>query len=173
MSLAGIILGDRSSDCLASLRAASAAGEIVLRDARRWSAMREYFAGAPEQGDPLIYEIYTWNDGHAPTNLLSTITVLHAGRIGDEFYHTKGHFHTDPDGSEFVVGYFGEGVLQTGTRAGAVTETQIMRGAHLVIPDSRAHRVVNRGEEAAVYLSVSSAGVGHDYDSVSACGWRG
>lgn len=172
MALNGIVLGDRSADCLASLRAAADAGTVVLRETRRWSAMKEFYSGDPEQGDPLIYEIYTWNDGHAPTNLLSTITVLYPGRIGGEYFHTKGHFHTDPDGSEFVAGYFGTGVLETGTRAGEVTETPVTQGLHLVIPDSHAHRVVNRGTEAAVYLSISSAGVGHDYDSVRVCGWR-
>lgn len=172
MSIAGIFLANRSEECIASLRAAVDAGRTVSREARHWSAMKDYFRQAPESGDPLIYEVYTWTDGDAATNLLSTITVLHPGRIGTEYFHTKGHFHTAPDGSEFVVGYFGEGVLETATREGEVTETVVTHGLHLVIPDGNAHRVANRGGEAVIYLSISSAGVGHDYESVRTCGWR-
>ncbi len=172
MLIAGISLLGRSEDYLTSLRAAADAGDAVLCETRRWSAMKDYFREAPETGDPLIYEVYTWKDGAAATNLLSTITVLYPGRIGAEHFHTKGHFHTAPDGSEFVAGYFGEGVLETATRTGDVTETALTRGLHLVIPDGHAHRVSNRGGEPAIYLSISSAGVGHDYESVRTCGWR-
>ncbi len=171
--LAGVVLGRNMGDSLEALREAVREDRAVRRESRKWSAMSGYFADSPLDGeDPLIYEVFTWIDGKAETNMLATITVLYPGRIGGEHFHTKGHYHLNPDGSEFVVGYWGEGVLETAPREGSITETPIRPGSHFIVPSGHAHRVVNRSLEPVVYLSISSAGVGHDYAGVVACGWR-
>lgn len=141
------------------------------RDARRWSHMRDYFQAAPVSDDPIIYEIYTWRDGSAPTDLLIAFTVLHPGRFGQESYHTKGHFHRGADGSEFVIGYAGEGVLETAPHSGALTSTRVTPGAHALIPSGHAHRMSNPSHHPLAFLSICAAGIGHDYDSVASLGW--
>lgn len=142
-------------------------------DTRRVSDMKDfYFESAEDKADKIVYQILGWPEDGAIADLLVSITVLYPGSVGSEQFHTKGHFHNDPDGPEFVVGYKGVGVLQTGDRAGLTRETKIERGTHVWIPTGVAHRVINRSSEPVIYLSVSSATVGHDYDSVTQLGWK-
>lgn len=142
-------------------------------DTRRVSDMAEFYCeSADPLSDPVVYEVFSWPDDGGVADLLVTITVLHAGRVGNEPFHTKGHFHKDPDGPEFVLGYQGTGALQTGDRHGAVHEVELARGTHVWVPSGMAHRVVNRTSESIVYLSISSSAVGHDYDSVAQLHWK-
>lgn len=142
-------------------------------DIRRVSDMKEfYFEYTETETDKIVYQIFGWPEHGGKTDLLVTITVLHPGSVGSEQFHTKGHFHNDPDGPEFVVGYRGVGILQTGSRAGLRDEVKIERGTHVWIPSGVAHRVINRSDEPVIYLSVSSAVVGHDYDSVTQLRWK-
>lgn len=142
-------------------------------DTRRVSDMKEfYFESTGEETDKIVYQILGWPEGGGTADLLVTITVLHHGCVGSEPFHTKGHFHRDPDGPEFVVGYRGVGILQTGDRTGQEEEVKVERGTHVWIPAGVAHRVINRSDEPVIYLSVSSAVVGHDYDSVTQLRWK-
>ncbi len=142
-------------------------------DTRRVSDMQEfYFGSTREDADKIVYQILGWPKGGGKADLLVTVTVLYPGDLGNEQFHTKGHFHNGPDGPEFVVGYRGVGILQTGDRTGLVDEVTVERGTHVWIPTGVAHRVINRSDEPVIYLSVSSAAVGHDYDSVTQLGWK-
>ncbi len=148
------------------------AGGGWRREARCWSDMSDYFKEQPPVGDPLIYETFAWPDGSAATNLLVVFTVLRAGKIGQEHFHTKGHFHVGEDGSEVAICYAGEGILETAPQGGAVRATAMAAGTHVLIPAGHAHRMVNAGDEPVVFLSICSAGVDHDYHSVLQFNWR-
>lgn len=142
-------------------------------DTRRVGDMRDFFfEPTDELDDQIVYEVFAWPENGETTDLLATITVLHPGSIGTEPFHTKGHFHNDPDGPEFVVGYHGTGILQLGDHTGRVTDLEVSKGTHVWIPPGTAHRVINRSSEPVTYLSISSAYVGHDYDAVVALHWK-
>lgn len=122
--------------------------------------------------DQIVYEVFSWPESGEATDLLITITVLHPGKVGNEQFHTKGHFHRDVGGPEFIVGYQGTGILQLGDETGHVTEIPVIKGTHVWVPSGSAHRMVNRSPELVTYLSISSAYVGHDYDSVVKLRWK-
>lgn len=141
-------------------------------DVRRWTSMPEYFREQPEpETDPVIYELYALPYTSSPTDLMVVLTVLHAGTLGSEHFHTKGHFHQDPDGAEYVITLAGEGMLERGTRTGLVTNSTMEAGTHLIVPPGQAHRAVNTGDRPLVFLSLCSPIVGHDYISVQHLGW--
>ena len=148
------------------------AGGRWQREPRHWSQMREYFTGHPASGDPLIYETFMWPAGRGATDMLLVFTALHPGQIGAEHHHTKGHFHDRPDGPEFVICYAGKGTLETAPRGGRVRSTAMAGGVHARVPDGHAHRMINTGVDALIFLSICSAGVGHDYQSVAEFRWR-
>lgn len=142
-------------------------------DTRHVEDMREFYLESNgESLDQVVYEVFGWPESGDGTDLLVTVTILYPGMVGDEHFHTKGHFHHDPDGPEFIVGYQGTGVLQTGDRMGHTAEVEVVRGTHVWIPLGTAHRVINRSNDPVVYLSVSAASVGHDYDSVVQLRWK-
>lgn len=144
----------------------------IAPDRHHWSSMREYFREKPApQSDPLIYALYSLPYTAAPTDLMIVLTVLYAGKIGEEHFHTKGHFHHEPDGAEYVVTLTGKGVLERGDHDGRVQRSTMDSGIHLIIPPGQAHRVINVGAQPLAFLSLCSPVVGHDYVSVQRLGW--
>lgn len=63
--------------------------------------------------DQLAYEVYSYlpeREG-TPGGLYFGITQLYPGKVGDEYFMTKGHFHQQEDRSEYYWGLEGEGML--------------------------------------------------------------
>ena len=44
--------------------------------------------------DTLLYEVYELQRPHVAGELLHGISIVHPGKVGDEYFMTKGHFHT-------------------------------------------------------------------------------
>ena len=146
----------------------------AVRATRRLSDMPDYFtADAEAQAqDPLIYEVFDWPErAGLPTDLMVTVTAIHPGAIGGLPYHTKGHFHEDPDGAEMVVGVAGRGRLELVDRQNNRQAIELGPGTCVFVQPGWAHRVLNAGAEPLLYLSVSSAVIGHDYEGVRQAGW--
>lgn len=148
-------------------------GSGLTSESRYLGQMATFYRESVEnRTNEVVYDVLTWPHSERDTDLLITITVLYPGMVGNEHFHTKGHFHNDPDGPEFVLGYQGTGLLEMVNRAGEADKATVAQGTHVWIPSGTAHRMVNESSDPVVYLSVSSAGVGHDYESVLACEWR-
>lgn len=140
---------------------------------RRLSDMREYFPDDPAalDRDPVIYEIFDWPGPGLPTDLMVTVTAIHPGSVGGFPFHTKGHFHKDPDGAELVVCMSGLGRLELVDREMHSRTVDLRAGTYASVDPGWAHRVVNPEPSPLLYLSVSSAFIGHDYPGVGAAGW--
>lgn len=171
--MAWVLNAQQMAEILQTFNLAEGEFEGAAVETRRLAHMKQYFENpqsAPD--DTVIYSIFAWPDRGTSTDLLVTITVLYPGQIGAENFHTKGHFHNEPDGPEFVVGYQGVGELELGERNGAVSRVEVSRGTHVWVPAGTAHRMVNRSAEPVAFLSISSAAVGHDYESVAVLNWK-
>jgi glucose-6-phosphate isomerase len=46
------------------------------------------------RGDAMVYEVYEIAGPQLAGELLMGVTVIHPGKVGREFYMTKGHFHS-------------------------------------------------------------------------------
>lgn len=121
--------------------------------------------------DPVVYEVFEWTTGSSPTDLLSAVTVLYSGPDPERPFHTRGHFHRDPDGGELVVGLEGTGRLHLLSRQGDVQQVAIEPLTWAQVPPGWAHRVTNLGPVPMVFLSSCSAVVGHDYEGVTKEPW--
>lgn len=122
--------------------------------------------GSSVGGDPLIYEVHEVRGVPERTGeLIWSTTVLYPGKVGDEYFMTKGHYHLDPGCAEVYLVLSGEGFIlikgEEGPRA-----LRVQRGSVVHIPPGCAHRMVNTGEEALVLFAVYPAQAGHDYERV-------
>ena len=45
-------------------------------------------------GDPLVYEVLQYDTPEVVGQLIRCTTVLHPGTVGDEYFMTKGHYHS-------------------------------------------------------------------------------
>lgn len=148
------------------------------RNVRRASDLAGYVSD-PEalealirEGDPIIYETYEAAIPEAAGHLMYGITVLYPGRIGAEYYLTKGHFHVQRQTAEVYYGLEGQGFLVMQEESGECQAVPIEAGQVVYVPPGWAHRSVNTGATRLVMLYVFPADAGHDYQAVQEQGFR-
>ena len=73
-------------------------------------AQEAYDAMLAEE-DLLLYEVYELKRPEIPGELLHGISIVHPGKVGDEYYMTKGHFHTVLDTAEVYYCLKGAGYM--------------------------------------------------------------
>ena len=80
-----------------------------------------------------------------PGGLYFGITYLHPGKVGNEYFMTKGHFHANIDRAEFYWGLEGEGMLILMDQLRRVWAERVFPGSLHYIPGGVAHRMANTG----------------------------
>ena len=80
-----------------------------------------------------------------PGGLYFGITYLHPGKVGNEYFMTKGHFHANIDRAEFYWGLEGEGMLILMDQSRRVWAERVFPGSLHYIPGGVAHRMANTG----------------------------
>lgn len=141
---------------------------------RRLSHMTEAYADsaavAAAADDPVIYRAFEADVPHEASQLVYRTTIIEPGRVGAEFYMTKGHHHV-VDSAEFYLGMSGTGVIVMQTRTGEVRVEEMPPGRAVHVPPGWAHRSVNVGAEPFVFLAVFFGNAGHDYASIERDGF--
>jgi glucose-6-phosphate isomerase len=140
---------------------------------RRLSDLRGYFADQPAyasalaQDDPLLYTVANVEPAQGEGALHYGITWLAPGRVGHEFYMTKGHYHAWRPAAEYYLGLSGEGIiLLEDEESGDCWTLPLAPHCAAYVPGHAAHRTVNTGEESLVFLGVYPAQAGHDYGAI-------
>jgi glucose-6-phosphate isomerase len=135
---------------------------------RRLSDMAGYFLTQPDgDDDPLIYRVHMIPVAETNAEIQCSTTVLEPGRIGDEYYMTKGHFHEVRDRSEIYIGLSGEGRLVMATEDGRHAVEPLAPGTVSYVPGGWAHRSVNTGSEPLVFFAAYVGDAGHDYGTIA------
>ena len=98
----------------------------------------------------VIYETFTEKD--SPMDL--TLTVIHQGVVGKEYYMTKGHIH-GANNPEFYILLDGSGKLLIQNRS-EVKTIVLKKGKIALIPRGYAHRLVNVGKKKLKVLTIYS-----------------
>ncbi|WP_135552630.1 glucose-6-phosphate isomerase family protein [Paenibacillus cymbidii] len=119
------------------------------------------------EGDPVVYEVYELPHPNDETDLLVNITVLYPGKVGEEPFMTKGHFHAEPDTAEAVIGLSGSGEMLIQRRNGELRRLVVAEGKISYAGGGWSHRVINTGDVPLVFFAVSGANIVHDYDTAA------
>jgi glucose-6-phosphate isomerase len=149
------------------------------RYVRPLSAMRGFYSdgNAYERllaaGDIALYEVYESVRPAVPGELLHGTTILHPGKVGDEYFMTKGHFHAVIDTAEIYHVLRGEGMMVMETPGGEWAVEKLRPGRVLYVPPYWAHRSVNTGrDQDLITFFVYPAHSGHDYGTIESQGFR-
>ncbi len=141
---------------------------------RTLSQMRDTFADRDmcnailRSGDPVLYTVSTCQFTSGTGGLHCGLGVLLPGRVGDEYYMTRGHLHAKREEPELYVGLRGRGVLLMQNEDGSGSRGADLAGECLVfVPGRTAHRTINTGNEPLVYLGIYAADAGHDYEALA------
>lgn len=146
---------------------------------RRLSSMKGQFADQEaynalmEKEDPVLYEVYELQRPQEAGELLHGITIIHPGKVGNEYHMTKGHFHQVLETAEIYHCLKGKGVMIMETPEGDWAVETLCPGKILYVPPRWAHRSVNTGnqEDMATFF-VYPGNAGHDYKTIETQGFR-
>ncbi len=146
---------------------------------RRLSAMQGQFLDQSAYDsmlaseDRLIYEVYEIKRPEVQGEMLMGISIVHPGRVGKEFFMTKGHFHSVLETAEIYYGLRGEGYMVMENPEGDGSVEPILPGTVLYVPPRWAHRSVctSRLEDLVTFF-VYPAHAGHDYGTIERRGFR-
>lgn len=125
-----------------------------------------------QKEDPLIYEFYELGCPERQGDLAFGTTILYPGKIGNEYYMTKGHFHSLLLTAEVYYTLSGEGYMVMENREGDTREIRLSKNNAVYVPRGYAHRSVNTGSEPLVLFYTFDANAGHDYGTIETKGYR-
>ncbi len=130
------------------------------------------FRAMLEKEDTLLYEFYDLGVPEAEGNLAFGTSIVYPGKVGDEYFMTKGHFHTILDTAEVYYCIGGKGYMLMENPEGDVRIEEFTPGRAVYVPGRYAHRSINVGTEPLITFYVFRADAGHDYGSIETKGFR-
>ncbi|MCB0095209.1 MAG: glucose-6-phosphate isomerase [Caldilineaceae bacterium] len=124
-------------------------------------------------GDIELYQVYENTRPAAAGELPHGLSILHPGRVGDEYFMTKGHFHRVLETGEVYHCLQGHGMIVMETPEGDWAVEELTPGRVLYIPPRWAHRSVNIGDgQDLVTFYIYPGNAGHDYGTIEQKGFR-
>jgi len=129
-----------------------------LKDVIKWYSDKKSIADELKKNkNKVIYETFT--DSFSPINL--TLTVIHSGTIGREYYMTKGHVHKKKV-PEFYILLEGKGKLLM-QKSIHIEVIDLKEGEIALIPTGYAHRLINTGNKKLKVLTIYHENSRPDY----------
>lgn len=125
-----------------------------------------------EEGDPICYENYAFNESQAEGDLFFGTTIIYPGKVGAEYHLTRGHYHQRRHHAETYQALAGRGMVLFERADGATRTAELTPGKVTYIPPFWAHRSVNTGDVPLVFLWTCAVDAGHDYATIAEHGIR-
>ena len=125
-----------------------------------------------EKEDPLLYEVYEVKVPDEEGHLMACTSILYAGKVGREYFMTKGHYHEKVATAEVYYCLRGKGYMLMESGKGQWGAEPMSVGSVVYVPPFYAHRSINTGKEPMISLCVYPGGAGHDYASIETMGFK-
>ncbi len=159
-----LLTGSLAGKFAASSRKLLSELEGVFSDADAFSKM---------DGSTVVYEV----SSHMPVaegtpgGLFFGTSRIHPGKVGKEYFMTKGHFHARRETAEYYWGISGTGLLLLMDENGGCAAQKVEPGSLHYIGGHIAHRLVNTGDQDLVVGACWPSDAGHDYGSIQQSGF--
>lgn len=154
-------------------------GSGIIHKSTRIGDLKDYFKDETKRmllpQDKIIYEVqaYLPVDEGTLGGLFFGITKIHSGKVGNEYFMTRGHFHEVADRGEYYWGIKGQGALILMDRNRKVRAELMHEGSLHYIPAYTAHRVANTGDDELSFGACWPADAGHNYAEIAEHGFSG
>ena len=136
----------------------------LYRDHGAYAAALAVDDGAP------VYWVESSTTEPGPGGLITGISVLEPGRVGEEYAMTRGHLHAVSDRSELYLGLAGRGVMILEALDGRSQVVDVAPGQAVYVPGNWVHRSVNVGPDRFSTLFCYAADAGQDYAIIERAG---
>lgn len=118
--------------------------------------------------NPLLYEVHEATENPMEEGQLRySTTTIYPGKVGDEYFFTKGHYHAIGNRAELYMGLAGDGYLLLMSPEGEINVQHMIPGAMSYVPPYWAHRTMNVGKENFVFFACYPSDAGYDYVSIA------
>jgi glucose-6-phosphate isomerase len=144
---------------------------------RRLSQMSSLFsdqtavAVALQSSDPLLYDVRSRPFVTSLSDLSFGITRIYPGKVGEEYYMTRGHYHILVEQPEIYLCLRGQGCLLLESGEGDFQAHWWVPGSLSHIPPGYAHRTVNVASEPLVFAAIYHLSAVHDYAGIAQHGF--
>ena len=152
-------------------------GEPVITQVRSLKDIKGIFhdqkALMEMDNETIVYSVQSWlpvAEG-TPGGLFYGATTILPGKVDNEYFMTKGHFHAQSDRAEFYWGVQGKGMLIMMDRERNTWAEEVYPGSLHYIKSEVAHRLANIGSENLVVGACWPSDAGHDYEAIAISGF--
>jgi glucose-6-phosphate isomerase, archaeal len=122
------------------------------------------------RGSEIAYRVNELRFTEGGNDLITGISVLNPGKVGAEFFMTRGHLHQRADRSETYYCLSGHGILLMEDLEGKVEAAEMRPGNLVYVPPFWVHRSVNIGSEIFATLFSYPADAGQNFEIVRKAG---
>jgi glucose-6-phosphate isomerase len=143
-----------------------------LSDIRHIFSQKEEAEKIAAFQNPLVYEFYELGMPEDSGDLAFGTSIVYPGKIGREYFMTKGHFHRLLDTAEVYYCLNGHGAMLMENPEGAWDLKELTPGKAVYVPKRFAHRSINTGDRALITFFCFRADAGHDYKTIEDKGFR-
>lgn len=144
---------------------------------KRLNALKDVFkdeaARLSMPQDSLVYsvQIHKGEEEGKEGGLLFGTSFIYPGLVGNEYFMTRGHFHSKIDAAEYYWCIDGEGVLLLMDEDRNWHAEKMTPGSLHYIKGRIAHRIANTGEKVLAVGACWPADAGHDYGTIEQNGF--
>ena len=125
------------------------------------------FTAALRAGDRVVYAVEDFRPSADAGDLIFGVTRMLPGKIGDEYFLTRGHIHGNANRPELYYGQGGRGLMLMESPEGEVRTVEIGANTACYVPPFWIHRSVNLGTEDLIMVFAYPADSGQDYDIIA------
>ncbi|HET7314415.1 glucose-6-phosphate isomerase [Salinisphaera sp.] len=133
----------------------------IYRDSAAFDAL------AQTDGDRVVYAVQDYRPAFGDNELIFGTTWMAPGRVGDEFFMTRGHIHARADRPEIYHGQSGHGLMLMESPEGDTRTVEIWADVVCYVPPFWIHRSVNLGDQPLVMAFTYPVDAGQDYDVIA------
>lgn len=134
---------------------------------------QEAYEAMVSDEDTLLYQVYELKRPELAGEILHGVSIVHPGKVGNEYFMTKGHYHTVLETAEIYYTLKGQGYMVMETPEGDWAVEELSAGGVLYVPPRWAHRSINIGSEEDLVMFFAYPGdAGHNYATIETQGFR-
>src|SRR5262249_26064281 len=125
------------------------------------------FAAALAEGDRIVYDVEDFRPSADAGDMIFGVTRMAPGKIGAEYYLTRGHIHARANRPEIYYGQTGGGLMLMESPEGETRVVDIALNVACYVPPYWIHRSINIGAEDLVMAFSYPADSGQDYGIIA------
>ena len=123
-----------------------------------------------KMADEIVYEVTDYKPSSMSGDMSIGVTRMIPGKVGNEYFLTRGHIHAKPNRPEMYYGEKGTGIMLLESPAGEIRTIEIAPRTMCYVPPFWIHRSVNTGPGELVMTFAYPADSGQDYDIIAKAG---